>query len=183
MKSLRLPILTAGLIVASMTAAMAQNLTVTGTVTDTFGHRFVVDDGSKKSLVNIGRNGGETVSIKTGDKLTVDGVMTDAGELRAARVAVGSQPAVDLPGAKSWWQKLTGAKGKDGKPFGPLEAKAEVTKAGYETVGEPKAKKKHFEVLVKKDGQFFEVHAHRNGDVKNIRSVNATDPKWGPMVK
>ena len=183
MTTMRSTALAAGLLVLSMGTAMAEQITVTGTVTDTFGHRYVVDDGAKKSLIDIGPKGRDAIAIKTGDKLTVEGEMVDSGEIRAARVAVGSQAAVDLPEARSWWQKLTGAGKDDGTPFGPVEAKAEVTKAGYEIIGEPKPEKKHFEILGKKDGKFYELHAHKGGDVKNIRTVDATDPKWGPMVK
>lgn len=183
MKIVKTAALAASLLALGMGSAMAEKVTVTGTVTDTFGHRYVVDDSGKKSLVDIGPKGSDSVSIKSGDKLVVEGEMTDAGEVRAASVAVGGAAAVELPEARSWWQKLTGAGKDDGKPFGPVEAKDEVIKAGYEVVGEPKPEKKHFEVLGKKDGKFFELHAHKGGDVKNIRTVDATDPKWGTMVK
>ncbi|WP_439543636.1 hypothetical protein [Hyphomicrobium sp.] len=174
-------VIAAGLLAASAGGALAEKVTVTGTVTDTFGHRYVVDEGTKKSLVDIGPKGRDAVTIKNGDKVTIEGELTDAGEVRAAQVAVGSDKAVELPGEKSWLQRLTGGKAEKA-PFGPAEAKAVVTKAGYEPVGEPKAEKKHFEVLGKKDGKFFALDAHRNGDVKHVHAVDASDPKWGSLV-
>lgn len=164
-------------------AAMADTpLSINGTVTDVFGHRYVVDDGSKKYLVHIGPKGSEKVALKSGDKVVVDGDMTDGGELKAKKLAVGGAPAVELRDSDGWWDKLTG-NDDDDKPFGPEEAKAIVTKAGYEVVGEPRREKKHFEVLAKKDGKFFEVHAHRNGKVKHERPVDQANSKWGTLVK
>ncbi len=120
---------------------LAEKVTVTGTVTDTFGQRYVVDEGGKKSLVDIWSQGPrDAVSIKTGDKVTVEGELTDAGEVHATQVAVGAEKAVVLPAENSWLERLTGAK-DDKAPFGPVEARAMVTKAGYETVGEPKPEK------------------------------------------
>jgi translation initiation factor IF-1 len=175
-------VVAAGMLAASTSGALADKVTVTGTVTDTFGHRYVVDEGGKKSLVDIGPKGRDAVTIKNGDKVTVEGELTDAGDVRAAEVAVGGEKAVVLPAGKSWMDRLTG--GKDDKaPFGPVEAKAMVTKAGYETVGEPKPEKKHFEVLGKKDGKFFAVDAHRNGEIKKVHAVDASDPKWGTLVR
>jgi len=45
------------------------------------------------------------------------------------------------------------------------------------------ADNKHLAVLAKKDGKLFEVHARRGGDVRQIRTVDAPDPKYGTMVK
>lgn len=166
----------------STTAAMAAAVSVKGTVTDVFGHRYVVDDGGKKSLVDIGPKGKDAVSINSGDVVAVEGEMTGAGEVRAQKITVGNASPVELHDA-SWWDKLTGS--HDGKhaKFGPEEAKAVVSKAGYEPVGDPRPEKKHFEVLAKKDGKYFEVHAHRNGDVKHERPVDASNAKWGALIK
>lgn len=68
-------------------------------------------------------------------------------------------------------------------PFGVAEAKKEATDGGYEVVGAPRAEKKHFEMLAKKDGKYFEVHAHRDGQLKGIREVDKSDPKWGTAVQ
>lgn len=58
-----------------------------------------------------------------------------------------------------------------------------MAKAGYEPIGDPVPEKKHFEVLAKKDVKFYEVHAHRNGDVKHERVVDASNTKWGSLVR
>lgn len=162
-------------------ASMATDVKIEGTVTDVFGHRYVVDEGGKKSLVDIGPKGLDAVTIKSGDRVKIKGEATDAGEVRAQQVAVGDGQPIELH--KSWWDKLTGKDDKSETAFTPEDAKAIVTKAGYVPVGEPRPEKKHFEVLAKKDGNFVEVHAHRNGDVKHERPVDASNPKWAGLVK
>jgi hypothetical protein len=67
--------------------------------------------------------------------------------------------------------------------FGPAEANKLVTEKGYELVGELRPVDKHFELLGKLDGKFYELHAHRNGKLVRARTVDATDPKWGSMVR
>jgi hypothetical protein len=77
---------------------------------------------------------------------------------------------------------------RDGKiveqlAFGPAEANKLVTEKGYELVGELRPVDKHFELLGKMDGRFYELHVHRNGKLVRARMVDATDPKWGSMVR
>lgn len=177
-----LAIASMALALSTSTAIAAAEVTVKGTVTDVFGHRYVIDEGGKKSLVDIGPKGREAVSIKSGDTVTVEGELTDAGEVRAQKVAVGGTSLVELHSA-SWWDTLTGGGDEKHPKFSPDDAKAIVTKAGYEPIGDPRPKKKHYEVLAKKDGKYVEVHAHRNGDVKHERPVDATNGKWAALIK
>jgi hypothetical protein len=173
---------TGAALLTMMGTAMAEQVKLNGTVTDVFGQRYVVDEGGKKSLVDIGPKGRELVTIKSGDKVSIEGELTDAGEVHAVRVSVADQPAVELPGQESLWQRLTGSGQTDKVSLTPQMAKDMVGKAGYEVVGEPRPEKKHFEVLARKDGQFYEVHAHRNGELKGIHAVDAKDPKWATSI-
>ncbi len=181
---MKTPTLLIGAALMAMTsAAMAEQIKLTGTVTEVFGQRYVVEDGGKKSLVDIGPKGRDLVTIKNGDKIAVEGELTDAGEIHAFKVGVADSPVVELPGARSWWQRLTGSEKAKGPELTPQAAKDMVAKSGYEVIGEPRPEKKHFEVLGKKDGQYYEVHAHRDGSLKGIHSVDANDPKWGTLVR
>jgi hypothetical protein len=178
-----LPLAIGAALIAMTSAALGEQIKLTGTVTDVFGQRYVVDEGDKKSLVDIGPKGRDLVTIKSGDKIVVEGDLTDAGEVHALRVVVADNPAVELPASGSWWQKLTGAEKTERTELTAQAAKEMVTKGGYEVVGEPRPEKKHFEVLGKKDGQYYEVHAHRDGSLKGIHSVDAKDPKWGSLIR
>ncbi len=62
-------------------------------------------------------------------------------------------------------------------------AKELAVKGGYEVIGEPRPEKKHFEMLAKKAGQYYEVHAHRDGELKGIHGVDAKDPKWASQIQ
>jgi hypothetical protein len=170
-------------LMAMVVPAAAEQIKLNGTVTDVFGQRYVVEDGSKKSLVDIGPKGNELVSIKSGDKVVIEGELTDAGEVHALSVAVADKPAIELPGRNSLWQRLTGVEPKDKIDLTPQTAREMVTQAGYEVVGEPRPQKKHFEVLAMKGGHYYEVHAHRDGELKGIRSVDNKDPKWAALIK
>lgn len=180
---MKVTLLVGAALIAMIAPAAAEQIKLNGTVTDVFGQRYVVEDSGKKSLVDIGPKGNELVSIKSGDKVIVQGELTDAGEVHALSVAVADKPPVELPGQKSLWQRLTGAEPKDKVALTPAMAKDMVTKGGYEVVGEPRPEKKHFEVLAMKDGHYYEVHAHRNGELKGIRSVDSKDPKWAALIK
>lgn len=65
--------------------------------------------------------------------------------------------------------------------FSADSARKEATDGGYEVIGDIKLEKKHYELLGKKDGAYFELHAHRDG-LKKIRTVDKTDIRWGPMI-
>lgn len=69
------------------------------------------------------------------------------------------------------------------KPTFRLDDAAKLIKEkGYDVVGSLEAVKEHFEALARKDGKYFEVHAHRDQSVKAVRTVDKTDPRWGAKV-
>ncbi len=175
----------AGLAVVLLTAsvAFAEPLSVKGAVSDVFGHRVVVTGETGKTLVHLGKRGSETVKLKAGDQVTIDGDLRPNGEVRAARVTVGTAAAIDLPGKRSWWDRLTKSAGDRKPAVLPADAKAAAVKAGYEVLGEPIAERRHLALLGKKDGKFFELHARRDGSLASMRTVEASDKKWGTLVK
>ncbi len=68
-------------------------------------------------------------------------------------------------------------------PFAAADAVKLVKDGGYELVGEPKPVDEHFEALGKKDGKFYELIAKRDAKITQGRLVDATDPRWGSMVR
>lgn len=66
--------------------------------------------------------------------------------------------------------------------FGIEDAKKEIVAKGYDIIGEPQKIKQHYEALARKSSQYFEVHAHRDGEVKEARKIDKTDPKWGAQI-
>lgn len=53
---------------------------------------------------------------------------------------------------------------------------------GYEIVGDPKPDKEHFQMLGRKDGKYYALDAHRDGNLKVLGAVDKSDIKWGPMI-
>lgn len=66
--------------------------------------------------------------------------------------------------------------------FSMDDAKKTILAKGYELVGEPQKVSQHFEALGRKNAEYFEVHAHRDGAVKEARKLDKTDPKWGAQI-
>ncbi len=160
--------------------AFAADTVVEGKVTDVFGQRYVVSGTTGKMLVDLGPKGNEMIKVSEGDTVKVDGEMTDAGEFHAMKVSVNGGEAKQLDN-RGLWAKMTG---KDVETaFGPAEAKKEVEDKGYAALSDAMPDKKHFAFAASKDGKFYEVHAHRNGDVKQIRVIDSNDKKFGTYVK
>lgn len=63
-------------------------------------------------------------------------------------------------------------------PFGVTEAKQLVSTSGYELVGEIRPVDEHFELLGKKDGTLYELHAHVDGKLVRARPVQPGDLRW-----
>lgn len=66
--------------------------------------------------------------------------------------------------------------------FNADDAKRAIMAKGYEVVGEPQRIHKHYEALTRKSSEYFEVHANRDGAIKEARKVDKTDPKWGAQI-
>ena len=76
---------------------------------------------------------------------------------------------------------------RDGKieektAFSMDDAKKEIVAKGYDLIGEPQKMKEHYEALARKSSEYFEIHAHRDGVVKEARKIDKTDPKWGAQI-
>jgi hypothetical protein len=50
--------------------------------------------------------------------------------------------------------------------------------AGFATLGEPRRKPKHFEVLGERDSRFTELHIELDGHIRKMKPVDRLDPKW-----
>ena len=50
--------------------------------------------------------------------------------------------------------------------------------AGYEPVGAPRRKPKHFEVLGRRDGTFTELHIELDGHIRKTKPAAGDEPKW-----
>jgi hypothetical protein len=86
---------TAAIAGLAVLAAANEPATVKGTVTDVFGHRFVVQGDAGKTLVDIGPKGLKAVTVKSGDQVTIEGERKPT-EVKAERVTIGTAAPVDV---------------------------------------------------------------------------------------
>ena len=117
---------------------LTQNLS--GTVTDVFAHRFVVETGKGKILADLGPKAAERVSLKEGDHVELIGDMKPS-ELKIRSIAKDGAPPVlvDHPDKLRPHPHELGA---DSKP-----ALKTVEANGFTVLGRPRRKPKHFEIL------------------------------------
>ena len=147
------------------TAALAEPAKLSGSVTDVFGPRFVLETPTGKILVEVGPKGQEKFSLKQGDKVDVEGDLR-AKELRARRVTLSDGHAYTVgKNGRTWREWLTGGKPNSVAqgPFGPAEAKKVATDAGYTVSGEPSPNMRHFKVMASKGGKDFDLQIFRDG--------------------
>jgi len=155
---------------------MADQIRLSGEVTDVFFHRFVLASGGKRYLADIGPRTAEAAAIQPGDQVAIEGEQKPS-EIKVSRVSRnGVDINVDWPGPKHH---------QDGPPPFRLELSAAVKaaeEAGYEVIGDPRRGPRHFELLVRKDGYYRELHVREDGTLGKSRIVEPADPKWRASI-
>lgn len=167
----------AACVVAAAGAALAVPATISGTVTDTFGSRFVIQTETGKVLVDLGSKGTEKVAVKRGDKIQIEGDRED-DQLRARRVTMSDGKAfvIDKRG-RSWTEWLLGKSPQPATTFSAAQATKVATDKGYQVSGEPVAKKKHYALMATKDGKSYELDIHVDGRIDEKAAFTATDAR------
>ena len=141
--------------------------TATGKVTHIFAHRFVLETDEGAILGDLTPHGQNDVALKVGDAITIEGEMKPS-ELKVARLTRGKETV-----------EIGHDHGPDHHaPADPQIVLKAAKKAGYETLGEPRRKPKHFEVLGRRDGKLEELHIELDGHIRKSKPVSADEPKW-----
>ena len=148
--------------------------TVSGEVTDVFGHRFVVRTAKGTILADLGPRGAESMKLHKGDHVELWGEMKPS-ELKVARIAkAGAEPVAIQHGKPE----------HDGREIDPSAAVRTVEENGFAVVGSPRRKPKHFEILGRdKGGDFVELHVEIDGTLRKSKPVSASDAKWGQEME
>ncbi|WP_058600028.1 hypothetical protein [Aureimonas ureilytica] len=84
-----------------------------GRVTDVFGNRFVLEDATGRTLVELGPRGENGALVKIGDTVVVDGAFR-GGEVRADAISVGGGERVALERPRPDRGPGPGGPGRDG---------------------------------------------------------------------
>ena len=65
----------------------------------------------------------------------------------------------------------------------PSVALASARAAGFETLGSPRRKPKHFELLGRRRGELSEIHVELDGEIRKSKLVASDDPKWSSELR
>jgi hypothetical protein len=120
--------------------AWREEVEISGTVIGVFAHRFLIQGVERKWLANIGRRSKSHVDLQDGDKVFVK------GELRHSEIRV-SEMQRDLGRLIHKSNEKAHSHHKDHSYRDPREAVAVVEQLGFQVVGDPRRKPKHFVIL------------------------------------
>lgn len=144
-----------------------ETATAAGKITHVFGHRFVVQTDREPILADITPKGLEQIELRLGDSVELTGEQKPS-ELKVTRFTRDGRTMMIAHKEKHHDHV-------DGDPKVALKA---ARAAGYATLGEPRRKPKHFEVLGQRDAHFTELHIELDGHIRKMKPVDRRDPKW-----
>ena len=140
---------------------------ISGKITHIFGHRFVVQAAGEAMLADLTPDGAEQVRLRIGDEVQLTGEMKPT-ELKVSSFTSGAN-------------KVTIAHKKKHEAHvqaDPRQALKAAHEAGYQPLGEPRCKPKHFEVLGRRDKELTELHIELDGHIRKAKPADRHDPKW-----
>ncbi len=149
-----------------------QHISVSGTVTAVFAHRFVVEGKGTKHLADVGPEAAKLVDLKEGDKVTLTGEQKPSEIKVTELVKAGGKP-IHIEHRKKH--------GHD-EPHvyrDPAPAIEAVTQHGFKVIAEPRRKPKHFEILGRSaNGEVLEFHVELDGNIRKRKPADPHEPKW-----
>jgi hypothetical protein len=147
-------------------------VSITGRISHVFAHRFVVETDEGPVLADITPKGLEQHALRVGETVELTGEMKPS-ELKVSRLTTGKTIVVID-------KKKPHHRDDHADPDDALKAARE---AGFETLGEPRRKPKHFEVLGRRDQALMELHIELDGHIRKMKPVDAVDPKWAEALR
>jgi hypothetical protein len=147
---------------------------VSGRITHTFAHRFVVDIKRGPVLADITPKGLEQISLRVGDEVALEGEMKPS-ELKVSRVTCRGKTILVEHKKKH--------DDKHHRHADPAIVLAAARAAGFEPLGEPRRKPKHFEVLGCRQGKHIELHIELDGHIRKTKPVERGDHKWSEVLQ
>jgi hypothetical protein len=145
--------------------------TIAGKIIHIFAHRFVVETNEGWVLADITPKGLEHAALRLGDTIEIEGEMKPS-ELKVLRLTVGKTTVIID-------QKKPHEHHDDADPKTALKS---ARNAGYEPIGDPRRKPKHFEVLCRRDHKLTELHIELDGRIRKMKDVAADDQKWRDAI-
>lgn len=138
-----------------------------GEVTHVFGHRFVVNTGSKSVLADLTPRGLEIVELHVGDRVAFEGEQKPSEVKMSKLERNGETFKIDC-----------GPHDKREHEADPAIAIKAAEHAGYRVIGGARRKPKQFELLGQKGALVEELHIEIDGRVRKTKPISADDRKW-----
>jgi hypothetical protein len=149
-----------------------RTIAITGKVAYVFAHRFVVVTGDGAVLADLTPRGAEQHALRIGEVVSLEGEMKPS-ELKVSQLTTGKTTIM-----------IEHKKPHDHHPHAePGDAMKAARDAGFEPLGQPRRKPKHFEVLGSRDHQLTELHIELNGQIRKRKPVENGDPKWSEALR
>jgi hypothetical protein len=154
-------------------------VTIQGQVTDVFGNKFVLEDGTGRTLVETGPEWHNRIDVRPGERLEVVG-RPDGGGFDAFRIKRedGREITVGSPeGPPPWGRRVQAGeprrgaaarppRGRAGAPHPRRAARTRLEQRGYTPVSQGERKPKHVELVAEHSrGELVELHAGLDGEV------------------
>ena len=143
---------------------------VAGKIVHVFAHRFVVETARGAILADLTPEGLARIAIRVGDDVVLEGDMMPC-ELKVTALCRNGQ-TIHIEHKK-----------KHHAPADPSLALDAARAAGFEILGEPRRKPKHFEVLGRRGGALTELHVELDGHIRKIKPVARDDHKWSEALQ
>jgi hypothetical protein len=144
---------------------------LTGAVQNVFAHRFTLLTAEGVVLADLTPHGAEKIKLIVGDKVRIEGERKPS-EIKVDRIQRGDL-TVTIEHPKKHGPH--DARDHDGDA---KAAAASARAAGFEVIGEPRRKPKHFEILGRRDGSLSELHVSIDGNVRDSKPIRSDDGKW-----
>ena len=134
-----------------------------GTIGDVFAHRFVLEKPTGNLLADLAPKGAEVFPLHKGDRVHIEGEKKPSEiKVRTITLEGGKPVAIDHPGKHD----------DKHSPVDPRIAVDAAKKAGFEVIGEPHRKPKHFEVRARDSkGRQVELHIELSGHIRKEKKL------------
>lgn len=136
---------------------------LTGEITHIFAHRFVVQTAKGAVLADVTPHGVDLVKLRIGAHVKLEGEQKPS-ELKVTRFTCDGQSIVIAHRQKHDHDHHA--------PADPDIALRAARAAGFEPIGTPHRKPKHFEVVGLRNGQQSELHIELDGRIRKTKPAH-----------
>jgi len=145
---------------------------LSGKIVHVFAHRFVVRTPKGAVLADLTPHGADLVDLRIGAEVELEGEMKPS-ELKVMRISCDGK-SVTIEHKKKHEHDHH-------EPVDPKVALGAAREAGFEPIGEPRRKPKHFEILGLRNGRHSELHIELDGRIRKTKPVD--EAKWSETLR